>query len=1503
MGLSSSREKRSLQLIGSVELGERENCGGSGKTKGNFLRPVSLFAALSPSARFSNLMLLFLFRIEVTKVGLNTIISPFNEPPVALAIAGGHIEIVEYLLDLPEVDLVVKDAFGMPAAFFAIESPCAASMLAFLMAHPKMKEVWPALDDRTVKSGFLGQACIRGNEEAVKWLLKEGADVTQASVELLENPAEDEDDLFGPDSALHYAAQSGNLGCIALILEAGAEVDALDDLGRTALFTAIQFGHLSLVQYLIEKENSNFNVIDSYDMTPRDFADSSGMSHIAMYLARKGAKSHFSPLRHPRGIVAQWSRVWMQGDRPTPRNQPHMSKIGNHVYILGGWDLSLTSASPYDDYELEHPGSGSCFRFCINDIHTTTLRGVTPPSMRPNSLSKKNVAQFLQVSDNWHRHVAFHSSKAHPSSLESSQEDEDAIRRCVVTNVSPPAHFSRAISVLFDDPFTPSPATSVSYFEVKITSLGEAGMVAVGFAPANFPFSSNLPGWTSDSYAYHSDDGSAFFHLEATPWGPIALVGDTIGAGIHWEQKCVFYTHNGQCLGSIPVNGIGTSPLFGCIGTTGHGTSLEVNFGVAWHHAPPGTVQPHHASTSPDSSSRSEALEATSSANHRQEKHHEAMSIARNPWLFNFEVLAVKCERVAPIEENTPSGILYSATYEFPRLNVTIGPYVASVSSEASWVTFFDTRTSYLYKMSGETVNPFQVEPDADQIAFGEDKIFYIDLIPMSEFKYDQPGYEMYPAVDGILLRMFNLKTRRWSEARVDLRHFKRRPLLDIATSHIPYADGKLWFLASVNSPFYIDVKKMRGYLMPSVRKSLECAASYPYVRSPDSLNLWNCGSSYANIPTDERLYRDMTAQWQKKENSTSSHSTYESLMGGSEKVIWPSYNQSDINSLVPMIEEHLVLWNGNLEEALLEDFHNPPDPPLPKMDIIRTKKSNATTLEYEEDEAEEERRNVEDKRPQDDIGIITKAMESVDATIEVNGGNDSSELRAQEGESDKQGDQLAVFGGILQLSELSVRLNMEKRTYSDEREGYISSRMVRTNDILIFGPKDKKWTVPRVVGYRPSPKGQCGMTYMGEGQIAVFGGNTSHANALSADLDVLTFSSALSRDDSLSLFFNNPLFSDFEVHLSSNAGSEAQVIKLHKAILCGRSLFFRILLASDLLKPNLPSLESTFPLLTHLQLSNPNRLDVPADQASFFKMILQFLYCDTVPSDLLASDYTDFMDVIEVFLPEHVPRLGELLFLNRLTRNSSSILHLLGSLLVEPFGLALTDAKIFVVEKDRMALDSYADQTSNTENTTSSFSSSSPSPTSSNLASQPLLSNPLLSTSSRSEPILVHRAILCARSEYFRALFSGSLIEGREAVAVVSGIPHRVCQEIVRYLYTQKLDIGDDMAEFVVDFMIWAHAWAVSDLFESLQSLIIDNLTFDNVEYLENVALEHSCPRLAQECRKFVSVPVRKDTGGAAATMETSKTDSPMKEGELEEARDAEASLPEVKRRKLSDE
>jgi hypothetical protein len=75
--------------------------------------------------------------------------------------------------------------------------------------------------------------------------------------------------------------------------------------------------------------------------------------------------------------------------------------------------------------------------------------------------------------------------------------------------------------------------------------------VAVGVATNAFHLHSRMPGWDMVSYGYHGDDGGIFHDSGnmTRHFGPSFGEGDTVGCGIDYIERGIFFTLNGKFLG------------------------------------------------------------------------------------------------------------------------------------------------------------------------------------------------------------------------------------------------------------------------------------------------------------------------------------------------------------------------------------------------------------------------------------------------------------------------------------------------------------------------------------------------------------------------------------------------------------------------------------------------------------------------------------------------------------------------------------------------------------------------------------------------------------------------------------------------------------------------------------------------------------------------------------------------------------------------------------------
>lgn len=118
------------------------------------------------------------------------------------------------------------------------------------------------------------------------------------------------------------------------------------------------------------------------------------------------------------------------------------------------------------------------------------------------------------------------------------------------------------------------------YFEITIKDCGLDGRIGIGFTDEDFK-NYRQPGWESNSYGYHGDDGALFhdggFRVESN-FGPTFSTNDIVGAGIDHLKQNIFFTKNGKLVGHCIPNEV-RNTLYPTIGLHSRGEKVEVNFG------------------------------------------------------------------------------------------------------------------------------------------------------------------------------------------------------------------------------------------------------------------------------------------------------------------------------------------------------------------------------------------------------------------------------------------------------------------------------------------------------------------------------------------------------------------------------------------------------------------------------------------------------------------------------------------------------------------------------------------------------------------------------------------------------------------------------------------------------------------------------------------------------------------------------------------------------------
>ncbi|WP_035098096.1 M48 family metallopeptidase [Anoxybacteroides tepidamans] len=138
--------------------------------------------------------------------------------------------------------------------------------------------IWDeSADEASSETSPLIQAVVANNKAKVRALIDAGTDINET-------------DNQGK-TALHWAAQDGNIAIASLLLEAGADIEAADDdlAVTTPLITAASAGQAEMVAFLAHK-GANIEAKDSEGMTALMYAAMNGHANAVQTLLQLGAK-------------------------------------------------------------------------------------------------------------------------------------------------------------------------------------------------------------------------------------------------------------------------------------------------------------------------------------------------------------------------------------------------------------------------------------------------------------------------------------------------------------------------------------------------------------------------------------------------------------------------------------------------------------------------------------------------------------------------------------------------------------------------------------------------------------------------------------------------------------------------------------------------------------------------------------------------------------------------------------------------------------------------------------------------------------------------------------------------------------------------------------------------------------------------------------------------------------------------------------------------------------
>lgn len=169
--------------------------------------------------------------------------------------------LVEYLLKRG-FDPNTPDPNGIPSLFYALREGSLKSA-DLIIASPKAK-----VDERTPADETpLMMASLKGQTAVVRKLVAKGADVNKTGW-----------------TPLHYAATSGHVDIIKILLDESAYIDAESPNGTTPLMMAAHYGTRDAARFLLEA-GADPAVKNQKGLAAADFAKGAGREDLAKELA------------------------------------------------------------------------------------------------------------------------------------------------------------------------------------------------------------------------------------------------------------------------------------------------------------------------------------------------------------------------------------------------------------------------------------------------------------------------------------------------------------------------------------------------------------------------------------------------------------------------------------------------------------------------------------------------------------------------------------------------------------------------------------------------------------------------------------------------------------------------------------------------------------------------------------------------------------------------------------------------------------------------------------------------------------------------------------------------------------------------------------------------------------------------------------------------------------------------------------------------------------------
>lgn len=209
-------------------------------------------------------------RLSLLKLGVENGVSPectdvYGRRPLHYVSMYGHADCATYLLSM-KASMEATDHDGFRPLIYSI-----------MNGHTKCVEIFLANNVQIEASQEgdpipLSLACHYGHEDIAMMLIGRGANVIACNADGLEplhitcreghtrlaktlttrGARLDQEDKYMCWTPIFYAASEGHVECVKILLEAGCNVNVVDELGKTPIYYAASEGHADCVELLVE---------------------------------------------------------------------------------------------------------------------------------------------------------------------------------------------------------------------------------------------------------------------------------------------------------------------------------------------------------------------------------------------------------------------------------------------------------------------------------------------------------------------------------------------------------------------------------------------------------------------------------------------------------------------------------------------------------------------------------------------------------------------------------------------------------------------------------------------------------------------------------------------------------------------------------------------------------------------------------------------------------------------------------------------------------------------------------------------------------------------------------------------------------------------------------------------------------------------------------------------------------------------------------------------------